>query len=140
MFGTLEAVRAQLLRRNEGHPFLWRLPLKCFTSVEWMCLTAVATAICFDLVSLWRRLRWWLPTIVDVHCVFRNVHFLIWWQPFVLGIVIVVELLGFAADWVVSDVCMLVHKTNKIRQSWEMLALCFQVTGQCGKLVLKWLW
>ena len=46
----------------------------------------------------------------------------------------VVEHLGFAADRMVSDVCMLVPKTNKISQSCKMLAHCFQVRGQCGKL------
>lgn len=92
-------------------------------------MTTVATAVLFAFAFLRGLLRWWLPAIVDVHCVLRNVHFLIGWRSFVLGIVVVVELLGFAADRMVSNVCMLVHKANKISQGYEMLALCFQVTG-----------
>lgn len=61
--------------------------------------------------------------IGEVHHTFRNV-----------------SVLRFAADRMVRDACMLVHKGSKICQGWEILALCFQVIGQCGKLVLKWPW
>lgn len=101
-----------------------------------MCLATVATVIRFVLALLRRLPRWWLRTIVDAHRVFRNVHFLVGCRPFVLGIV-VVELLGFAADRMVSNICMLVHKTNEICQGWQMLAFCFQVTGKCSKHVLN---
>ena len=81
-----------------------------------------------------------IAVIVNVHCASRNFpfSFLVRRLPFICGRVAAVKLLGFAADRMVRDACMLVQKGNKIRQGWEMLALCFQVIGQCGKLVLKW--
>lgn len=88
-------------------------------------MATVATVIRFALALLRRLPRWWLRTIVDAHSVFRNVHFLVGCRPFVLGIV-VVELLGFAADRMVSNICMLVHKTNEICQ-----------VGKCWPFVSK---
>lgn len=81
-----------------------------------------------------------IAVIVNVHCASRNLPFpfLVRRLSFICGRVAAVKLLGFAPDRMVRDARMLVQKGNKIHQGWEMLALRFQVIGQCGKLVLKW--
>ena len=66
-----------------------------------------------------------IAVIVHGHCASRNFPCLVRRLPFICGRVAAVKLLGFAADRMVRDARMLVQKGNKIRQGWEMLALCF---------------
>lgn len=65
-----------------------------------------------------------IAVIVNVHSASRNFPFpfLVRRLPFFCGRVAAVKLLGFAADRMVRDACMLVQKGNRVGKCWPFVS------------------